>query len=141
MLSDNKKKLFEIEFSPKGFRKNSHYQTISPALFYNPSDLDSTEKVIVKLNKDNALSCDYNKYYLTSKSDACVILVHGLGSDSKANYIVSTAKKILNNKVDTFRINLRTANDTFKLSNNLYHAGISEDIDKVVNYVINDFSL
>lgn len=128
----------KVKFEPSGLFKNGHFQTIWSALTHNPADLDSSRKVQVKINNDITVECEYDvpsgNQSAGSEKNTCVILIHGLEGSAKSNYIVSTAKKLLNRGIDVLRMNLRNCGNTMHLANTFYNAGLSGDVSEVIRY-------
>lgn len=130
------KNIEKIRFEPNSFFKNGHIQTIYLGSVRKVKDLENTEKIEIKTDTGTSIKCDYNK--ISKYSKKLCILVHGLEGSSKSTYIASLAKKILNINSDTLRINLRGCGGTSQLSNTFYHAGLTVDLKKIIDYSINE---
>lgn len=124
-----------VPFKPKGLFKNGHVQTIYAALFHTRPFLKPTKKLYIPVDKETMLACEYNQAY-NSPNHQVVILVHGLGSCAHANYINSTARKLLSKGFDVIRINIRGSGPTLHLTPTLYHAGLTIDVKTTLEYTI-----
>ena len=62
------------------------------------------------------------------QSRADVVFVHGLEGGGNAGYIVSMAHACLSSGFATHRFHMRTCGGTERLTNTLYHAGLTSDL-------------
>jgi predicted alpha/beta-fold hydrolase len=63
------------------------------------------------------------------------VLVHGLAGCAGASYMVRLARRLLRQGTRVVRINLRGAGAGFGLARGIYHAGRSDDVREVVEWV------
>jgi uncharacterized protein len=63
------------------------------------------------------------------------ILVHGLAGCAEANYVVRLSRLLLRLGIRVVRVNLRGAGDGFGLARGIYHAGRSDDLREVVQWL------
>jgi predicted alpha/beta-fold hydrolase len=63
------------------------------------------------------------------------VLVHGLGGCARAPYIRRVAARLLRLGVRVVRMNLRGAGTGFGLARGIYHAGRSEDLRSVIEWL------
>jgi predicted alpha/beta-fold hydrolase len=63
------------------------------------------------------------------------ILVHGLAGCAKANYVVRVSQRLLHLGIRVVRVNLRGAGDGFGLARGIYHAGRSDDLREVIQWL------
>lgn len=71
------------------------------------------------------------------RSSPTLILVHGLEGSSNSIYMLGTAAKAFNAGFNVVRLNLRTCGDTEHLTETLYHSGLTEDVRRVIEELIN----
>lgn len=120
-----------ISFKPKTLFQNCHFQTIYPAIISFKNSLKITEKSILipMPNGDQILT----KCNINDKSNKVAFMIHGLEGSSEARYMVQTATRLFNEGFSTVRINLRNCGGTENLSQSLYNAGMSDDLEKVID--------
>jgi predicted alpha/beta-fold hydrolase len=63
------------------------------------------------------------------------VLVHGLAGSADANYVVRVSRLLLDMDIRVVRVNLRGSGQGFGLARQIYHAGRSEDLRQVVNWL------
>jgi predicted alpha/beta-fold hydrolase len=63
------------------------------------------------------------------------VLVHGLAGSADASYVVRVARRLLRQGIRVVRVNLRGAGSGFGLARGIYHAGRSDDLREVVNWL------
>lgn len=121
-----------IIFKPLGVMQNGHLQTILPSILPFRNSLKISEEVIqIPMTNGDILQTKAN-FNLLSKKVA--FLVHGLEGSSEARYMIQTAAKLNQEGYSVIRINLRNCGGTEKLSQSLYNAGMSDDLDAVLNF-------
>lgn len=70
-----------------------------------------------------------------SPGDPGAVLIHGLGGCARAPYVVRVAARLLGLGARVVRMNLRGAGAGFGLARGIYHAGRSEDVRRVVEWL------
>jgi predicted alpha/beta-fold hydrolase len=63
------------------------------------------------------------------------VLVHGLGGSANATYLVRLARRLHGRGVRVVRMNLRGAGDGLRLASRFYHAGRSDDVRAVADWL------
>jgi len=63
------------------------------------------------------------------------VLVHGLAGSADASYLVRVGRRLFSLGVRVVRVNLRGAGEGFGLARGIYHAGRSDDLREVVNFL------
>ena len=63
------------------------------------------------------------------------VLVHGLAGSADASYMVRVGQRLVGLGIRVVRINLRGAGAGFGLARGIYHAGRSDDVRAVVNWL------
>jgi predicted alpha/beta-fold hydrolase len=64
------------------------------------------------------------------------LLVHGLAGCAQASYVVRLGRRLLGQGIRVVRLNLRGAGDGFGLAKGIYHAGRSDDLRVVVEWLL-----
>jgi uncharacterized protein len=64
------------------------------------------------------------------------LLVHGLAGCAQASYVVRLARRLLAQGIRVVRMNLRGAGDGFGLAKGIYHAGRSDDLRVVMEWLV-----
>jgi uncharacterized protein len=63
------------------------------------------------------------------------VLVHGLAGSADASYVVRVGQRLVGLGIRVVRVNLRGAGAGFGLARGIYHAGRSDDLREVVNWL------
>jgi predicted alpha/beta-fold hydrolase len=63
------------------------------------------------------------------------VLVHGLAGDAESPYVVRLTWRLLQSGVRVVRVNLRGAGRGFGLAKGIYHAGRSDDLRRIVEWL------
>lgn len=123
-----------LHFQPALGLSSKHAQMIVSA--YLPiGKAPPSEELIIPLNVTDKLSCHLSTPHAWQSEDKTVILIHGLGGDHGARYMVRMARKLYQRGHRALRVNLRNCGSGAGLSRLPYSAGNSEDLRKVVEYV------
>jgi hypothetical protein len=64
--------------------------------------------------------------------DRTIVIVHGLTACSEARYVLTLARRALEQGFDVVRLNVRNCGGTEHLAPTLYHSGLTEDLRSVV---------
>lgn len=103
---------------------------IRPSLAKN---LPSGKRILLKIDENNeALAAIENK---GGDDRATIILLHGLGGDEDSIYMREAAQFFFNDGYRVLRINMRGSGLSARVSHNIYHAGISEDIRGLLSFL------
>lgn len=65
----------------------------------------------------------------------CVILIHGVGGSTESNYVRRAAMALHHRGIHAVRLNLRGAGESLPEAPTLYHAGLGEDLERVVAFL------
>lgn len=126
------KELKSYTFKPK--YNISHLHTIygkthARAFFKKPS------QVLFKLSDNAKILID--SYWQKEKTKhPTIVTIHGLEGSSKSKYFIGITNKAYKQGYNVINVNLRNCGNTEKYCKNLYHAGISEDINELIDYLI-----
>lgn len=118
-------------FKPSSFLENPHVQTILPAFIRKGIDV-KYQRERITLNDGDFLDVDLVK--AKSKSKKLVILLHGLESNSSANYITRMAYLLQRFGYDAAAVNFRGCSGEINLLFKAYHSGKTDDLAEVIYY-------
>jgi uncharacterized protein len=113
--------------------KTGHLQTAYSGLVWQPPGLKSDQQYLIPVAEGIQLKCLLN-WAGPQAGHKLWILVHGLESSADAAYMVSTARKGINQGWDVLRMNIRGCGGSAHLSHTAYHAGLSDDVLAVAQY-------
>jgi predicted alpha/beta-fold hydrolase len=124
------------EFVPHPWLRNGHVQTLVGRYLGGPRvTLPSVYHEIDAGDGDRLAS-------LTSTPEGwrpggpSALLVHGLSGCARAPYVVRVAHRLWNRGVRVVRMNLRGAGSGFGRARGIYHAGRTEDLRRVVEWMV-----
>lgn len=123
------------EFVPKRGLRSSHLQTIGtvwPRKFHH---LPPSEDLLLQVSDDTTLrlACNWQ-----ANRSACptLIMVHGLEGSSDSQYMIGIADKAWAAGFSAVRVNIRNCGGTERLTSKLYNAGLSNDLRRVVEQLL-----
>lgn len=109
-----------------------HAQTIIPNLFRKVLNAPVYTRERISTPDQDFLDLDWScKGY-----ERLVILTHGLEGNSRGAYVLAMAKEFNAHKWDTLSWNFRSCSGELNRSVRLYHAGSSDDLKSVVDFVV-----
>jgi predicted alpha/beta-fold hydrolase len=127
-------------FRPLPLLSNAHVQTLLGA--YMPAGSVASTRLLVPLADGDTLSIEESHpLHLphlprhARMNPATAVLVHGLCGSHDSPYLVRTARALLAHGVHVVRVNLRGAGSGKGLARGLGHAGRSEDLLAVLQYL------
>lgn len=116
--------------TPPFWARGGQSQTILGHLLPSPPLSEKGERIIVRLPDGDRLIT-----YLHQRSpQSLVILFHGLGGSTDADYIARTSQIALTAGHSVARINHRGCGDGQGLARGIYHSGRSEDVSEVIGF-------
>ncbi|NCN09806.1 MAG: alpha/beta fold hydrolase [Leptospira sp.] len=139
-------------FRPKKFLGGKHVQTIYNALFppsntlrshfpyeeiYLPTSDGSGDFLVLEHNPPLEHTSvhsikPYNGYY--------ILLIHGMEGSSDSHYMISTSKNALERGYGVIRMNMRNCGRGWGFASRPYNAGMSEDVEAVLQFMEKKFS-
>lgn len=123
-------------FRPHPFFKGGHLQTLYGALWSQKIVAKPTIRRHIELPDGDVLSLHDDCLPLLSPVGQPVALfVHGMCGNADSPSILRIARKLQDQGIRTFRLNMRGCGDGKGLAKNPYHAGRSEDIQAVVEVI------
>lgn len=125
-----------MQFSPFRARApwwGSDLQTIRNHILHDYADLTPwpAEQLFFSMANGDRLSGDYHSPAPETKHPA-VVLIHGFTGCADSAYILNSARCLLENGYPVVRLNLRGAGPTRADCCELYHAGRSNDLRRVI---------
>ena len=125
------------DFSPHPLLQGGHVQTLYAAWF--PGKVSTSHRPNrhhVELPDGDSLTVhdDVPTGTWTEQSPV-VLLVHGMCSSADSPHIIRVAQKLQTEGFRTFRMNLRGCGDGKGLAREPYHAGRSEDVQTVIEFI------
>ena len=125
--------ILESTYKPLFQFKNGFIATIYSGLVRKIKDFEQQRERIETRDLD-FLDLDWS--YAEKKSDAVIILLHGLEGHAQRPYVTGTAKLFNQNGVDAVCVNFRGCSGEDNRFYNSYHSGSTDDLDDVVKHCI-----
>lgn len=125
--------ILESTYKPSFQFKNGFVATVYSGLVRKIKGLEQQRERINTRDND-FLDLDWS--YAESKSDAVIILLHGLEGHAQRPYITGAAKLFNQNGVDAVCVNFRGCSGEDNRFYHSYHSGATNDLDDVVQYCI-----
>jgi hypothetical protein len=113
--------------------KNPHIQTILPALLM---------RGVLDYRRESIYSCDddwIDLDWFNEDQTRLVIYVHGMEGSSNDHYIIRLIKLLTQHNYSALVMNLRSCAPDPSPCKKLYHSGMSEDLDSVLDWVLNHY--
>lgn len=130
--------MLEAAFVLPRWLKNPHLQTLGAAvpLFAPPrSHAVAAEDLRIPLPEGGRL---HARAWWCDGKKPVVIILHGIGGSSESSYVVRAAVAIHRAGYHVVRLDLRGAGESIPDVPSLYHAGLSQDLDVVVEFLARD---
>ncbi|MFK7782107.1 YheT family hydrolase [Psychroserpens sp.] len=125
--------VLESNFKPPFQFKNGFVATVYSGLFRKIKGLDQ-ERERIDTRDEDFLDLDWS--FAKSKSDAVIILLHGLEGHAQRPYVTGAAKLFNQNGVDAVCVNFRGCSGQDNRFYNSYHSGATDDLDDVVLHCV-----
>ncbi|WP_299224132.1 alpha/beta fold hydrolase [uncultured Psychroserpens sp.] len=127
--------IIESTYKPPFQFKNGFIATIYSGLFRRIKNLEQKRERIATRDND-FLDLDWS--YSERKSDAVIILLHGLEGHAQRPYVTGAAKLFNQNGVDAVCVNFRGCSGEGNRFYYSYHSGATNDLDDVVKHCIEE---
>ncbi|SDS50349.1 hypothetical protein SAMN04515667_2322 [Formosa sp. Hel1_31_208] len=125
--------LLESCFKPPFQFKNGFIATVYSGLIRKVNGLKQQRERIETRDQD-FLDLDWS--YAERKSDAVIILLHGLEGHAQRPYVTGAAKLFNQNSIDAVCVNFRGCSGEDNRYYHSYHSGATDDLDDVVQHCI-----
>src|SRR5262245_1436425 len=126
-------KLARTPFVPHPAIKNGHAQTIIGSFITRRTpllnDLAKPRYFDVAPNTQVLGDCAWQA---DRQNKPTIILVHGMEGSIDSGYMLGTAEQALKDEFNVVRLNFRNCGGTEHLTPTLYHAGLTNDVRKVI---------
>ncbi len=126
-------------FSPAWWARGAQMQTVLGHYTNHPRKPAKEHAVSIDLGDGDQLIAIENRPDDVSNIEGVVLLMHGLGGDADAKYMLSSAHRFVENNWVTFRLNHRGAGAGAGLATRLYNSGLSNDISKALKVVAESY--
>lgn len=124
-------------FEPPAWLRCNHVQTVAGRYLVNGGQLLESTAHEVALEDGDRLCVLESVPRGWSLTDPAAILVHGLAGCARSPYVVRFARRLVRLGLRVVRMNLRGAGAGFGLARGIYHAGRSDDLRSVIDWVAN----
>ena len=122
-------------FEPPAWLRSNHAQTVAGRYLVNgDSRLDSTAYEVA-LDDGDRLCVLETVPRIWRPADPAAVLVHGLAGCACSPYVVRFAQRLVRLGLRVVRMNLRGAGAGFGLARGIYHAGRSDDLRTVIEWL------
>ncbi|MCH2032990.1 MAG: alpha/beta fold hydrolase [Tenacibaculum sp.] len=126
--------LLESQLTTKFPFRNPHVNTLYK--FFANKEKPTYERKRIATWDNDFIDLDF----LLSDSFSAVLLIHGLEGSSESSYMASTANYLKDHGYDVISMNLRSCSGVDNNILKTYHAGKTDDVEFVVNYLIENYN-
>jgi uncharacterized protein len=115
-------------FSPSRLLRSAHLMTVLGSKLSRRLDqfAHSGEEFLLRVDRHTQVKIE--AHWQADQQAPTMVLVHGLGGDARRSYMLGTAWKACQKGFSVLRMNMRNCGNTAHLSPTLYHAGLTDDI-------------
>jgi predicted alpha/beta-fold hydrolase len=124
------------EFVPSRWLRNPHAMTIAATFWrrkYSRLPASSSRLFEVEPGTQVRSECHMQE---NPRDHATIVLLHGLEGSSESGYMLGIAEKAWVSGFNVVRLNQRNCGGTERLTQTLYHSGLSGDIRSVISELI-----
>ncbi|MBQ4822037.1 alpha/beta fold hydrolase [Aquimarina sp. MMG016] len=129
--------LVQSDYKPPFLFRNGHFSTIYPNLMRKINGIQQHRERL-ELEDGDFIDLDWS-YASTKPSQHMTIIIHGLEGNAQRQYMVGLAKHLNVNGWDTAAVNLRNCSGEVNRKYRSYNAGVSDDLDAIVTYIISKY--
>ncbi len=122
------------EFVPRPLLRNAHLMTMTLLLPRTVKGLSSPEERQFSITDDVTLVGIAN--WQADEDAPLLILIHGLCGSVDSGYIRGTARKAFKAGFHVLRMNMRGCGATESFSRDLYHSGLTIDLQRVIDALV-----
>lgn len=121
-------------YKPKFYFKNGFISTVYSGLVRKVSIEQERERLT--LSDGDFIDLDWS--FSKIKTDACIILLHGLEGHAQRPYLTGAAKLFNANSIDAVSVNFRGCSGEINSKFRSYHSGETQDLVDIINYLISE---
>ena len=125
--------ILESTFKPPFQFRNGFVATVYSGLVRKINGLEQQRERITTYG-DDFLDLDWS--YAQERTDAVIILLHGLEGHAQRPYVTGMAKLSNQNGIDAVCVNFRGCSGEDNKYYHSYHSGATDDLDDVVKHCI-----
>ncbi|AGA27597.1 putative hydrolase of the alpha/beta-hydrolase fold protein [Singulisphaera acidiphila DSM 18658] len=122
-------------FVPHPWVRGGHTQTIVGRYLPGPRTRFPSTSHVIEVDQGDRLCLLDSTPEGWTPGDPGAVLIHGLGGCARAPYVVRVASRLLRLGIRVVRMNLRGAGAGFGLARGIYHAGRTEDVRWVAEWL------
>ena len=122
-------------YNPLWVFKNSLISTIYSGLIRQIRIKQKRE--CISLRDGDFLDIDWS--YADSKSDALIILLHGMEGNAQRPYVTGVAQYFNSRSIDAVCVNFRSCSGENNLSYSSFHSGQTHDLEDVIQHIISTY--
>lgn len=127
--------LISSNYIPPRLYRNGDIATIYAATL-RKVDIRIPERERLELSDGDFIDLDW--FYSKNSGDKAVILLHGLAGNSLRPYMKGMAKAFNEKGWDAISVSLRGCSDEMNRLYRSYHAGVSDDLEEIIQHVLSD---
>lgn len=121
-------------YKPRFYFKNGFISTVYSGIGRRVSLEQERERLT--LSDGDFIDLDWS--FSKSKTNACVILLHGLEGNAQRPYLTGAAKLFNANNIDAVCVNFRGCSGEVNSKFRSYHSGETQDLVDVINHLISE---
>lgn len=123
------------DFVPRRWLRGGHAQTIAGNFLKRTNNLPEPEERLFEIEEDVQILC-HCQWQKEREKQLTLMIVHGLEGSSRSGYVIGTSNRAWQKGWNVVRMNIRGCGGTEALSSTLYHSGLSQDVEKLVQQMI-----
>jgi predicted alpha/beta-fold hydrolase len=123
------------DFVPRRWLRGGHAQTIAGNFLKRTNNLPEPEERLFEIEEDVQILCHCH-WQKEREKQLTLMIVHGLEGSSRSGYVIGTSNRAWQMGWNVVRMNIRGCGGTEALSSTLYHSGLSQDVEKLVQQMI-----
>ena len=124
--------LVKSKYNPPVIFRNYHISTVYSAVIRRAPVAQKRERM--DLQDGDFLDLDWS--FSAAGSDKVLVVIHGLEGSAKRPYVTGLAKYFTNNGWDVAAVNLRGCSGELNRHFRSYHAGATDDLQEVMDFIL-----
>ena len=121
-------------YKPKIYFKNGFVSTVYSGLVRRVSLEQERERLT--LSDGDFIDLDWS--FSKEKSNACIVLLHGLEGHAQRPYLTGAAQLFNTNNIDAVSVNFRGCSGEINSKFRSYHSGATEDLVDIIQHLISE---